>query len=310
MIQKHAITGAFGFSGKYIAQRLLNSGQNVVTLTNSPNRSNSFEGKIEVRSLDFIDTEQLTESLKDVDILYNTYWVRFNHKLFNHADAVENTLSMFNAAKKAGVSKVVHVSITNPNESSSLEYFKGKGILENALKKSGINYSIVRPAVLFGDEDILINNIAWTLRTFPVFGMFGDGSKYHICPIHVDDLACIMVEEGTRRESRIINALGPEDFKYKDLVQMIGESIGFKRKVIKVPPMFGYMMSRLIGLFVGDIFISREEIKGLMSDLLHVEGAIPTGSTVLSKWVKENASTLGIRYASELARRRDRGSSY
>ncbi len=309
-MRKHAITGALGFSGKYIAKHLLDAGQSVVTLTNSPNRPNPFEGKIDIRPLSFSNPDLLVESLKGVDVLYNTYWVRFNHSLFTHSDAVENTLTLFDAAKRAGVSKVVHVSITNPDENSPLEYFKGKGDLENALKASGMNYSIVRPAVLFGDEDILINNIAWTLRTFPVFGMFGDGSKYHVCPIYVDDLARIMVEEGAKSENSVINALGPEDFSYKELVQMIGKAIGFVRPIIHIPPTLGYISSRMIGLFVGDIFVTREEIKGLMADLLHVQGAAPTGCTVLSEWVKENAARLGTRYASELARRKDRSSKY
>ena len=309
-MKKHAVTGAFGFSGKYIAKRLLDAGHNVVTLTNSPNRPNPFEGKVQARPLSFDDHESLVQSLKDVEVLYNTYWVRFNHSLFTHSDAVRNTLALFNAAKEAGVKRVVHVSITNPDENSPLEYFKDKGILEKALMESGMGYSIVRPAVLFGDEDILINNIAWTLRRFPVFGMFGDGSKYHVCPIYVDDLAKIMIEEGAKTENVVINALGPEDFSYTELVEMIGKMIGCRRKVVSIPPGLGYVASRLIGLFVGDTFVTREEIKGLMADLLHVQGATPTGGTVLSEWVKEHANTLGMRYASELARRKDRQLSY
>ncbi len=309
-MQKHAITGAFGFSGKYIARRLLEAGEHVITLTNSPNRPNPFEGKIPAYPLSFDDPDRLAQSLEGVDVLYNTYWVRFNHTLFTHSDAVENTLILLDAAKKAGVSKVVHVSIANPDENSPLEYFKGKAVLETALKNSGMKYSIVRPAVLFGDEDILINNIAWTLRNFPVFGMLGDGSKYHVCPIYVDDLAKIMVEEGKKSENSVINALGPEDFNYKELVQMIAASIGVKRPIMPIPPILGYMVSRIIGLFVDDIFVTREEIKGLMADLLHVKGAPATGCTVLSEWVKENASTLGTHYASELARRKDRTRKY
>lgn len=309
-MKKHAVTGAFGFSGKYIARRLLEAGRSVVTLTNSPNRPNSFDGKVEVRCLSFDDPELLIKSLKDVEVLYNTYWVRFNHNLFTHSDAVRNTLVLFDAAKKAGVKKVVHVSITNPDVNSPLEYFKDKGILENALIESGVSYSIVRPAVLFGDEDILINNIAWTLRKFPVFGMFGDGSKYHVCPIYVDDLAKIMVEEGEKSENGVINALGPEDFTYIELVQMIGKTIGCQRKVMSIPPELGYLTSRVIGLFVGDVFVTREEIKGLMADLLHVKGAVPKGTTVLSEWVKDNADSLGVRYASELARRKNRALDY
>ena len=147
-------------------------------------------------------------------MLYNTYWVRFNHPLFTHADAVRNTLTLFEAAKRAGVRRVVHVSITNPSEDSPLEYFSGKARLERALRESGLSYAILRPTVLFGKEDILINNIAWALRHLPVFGVFGDGS-YRLQPIYVDDLAELAWRSGAGQENVVVNAIGPETFTYR-----------------------------------------------------------------------------------------------
>lgn len=159
----HAVTGAFGYSGRYIASRLLEKGQTVITLTNSVNRTNPFGGKVRVYPLSFAEPDRLAASLAGVDMLYNTYWVRFNHRTFNHATAVANTLVLFEAARRAGVRRVVHVSITNPAEDSPLEYFSGKARLERALRESGLSHAILRPTVLFGREDILINNIAWAL---------------------------------------------------------------------------------------------------------------------------------------------------
>lgn len=179
----HIVTGAFGYSGKYIAKRLLDENYEVGTLTNSMYRLNPFGNSIKIYPFNFDSPEKLQESLHGVSVLYNTYWVRFNHEDFKHSIAVENTLKLFDAAKKAGVKRIVHVSITNPSENSDLEYFRGKGILEKALIQSGTAYTILRPAVLFGEEDILINNIAWMLRKFPFFGVFGNGQYklQHIC---------------------------------------------------------------------------------------------------------------------------------
>ncbi len=305
----HAVTGAFGFSGKYIARRLLDAGSRVVTLTNSPDRPNPFAGQVEARPLAFDDVRALTASLADVEVLYNTYWVRFNHKLFSHADAVRNTLVLFEAAKAAGVERIVHVSIANADTASPLEYFRGKGHLENALKASGVSHAIVRPAVLFGPEDILINNIAWALRRFPVFCVFGNGS-YHIQPIHVDDLAALMVEQGGRRENVTVNAVGPEDFTYRELATQMGEIIGHRRPIVGIPPWLGYWSTWLIGKLVGDVFVTKEEIAGLMADTLHAPGAAPTGTTRLTDWMREHAATLGKRYHSELARRVHRDKAY
>jgi uncharacterized protein YbjT (DUF2867 family) len=304
----HAVTGAYGYSGKYIAQRLLQAGQTVVTLTNSLRRANPFGDRIRAFPLDFDRPERLAEHLRGVSVLYNTYWVRFNHRLFQHADAVRNTLVLFEAAKRAGVERIVHVSITNPSENSPLEYFRGKAELEKALIASGVSHAILRPAILFGKEDILLNNIAWTLRRLPVFGVFGDG-RYRLQPICVDDLAALAVEQGARRENVILNAIGPETFSYRELVTCVGEAIGHRRPVLSVPPWFGYAMSRVVGKLVGDVVITRDEIKGLMAGLLCVD-APPAGKTALTEWVKANADALGRRYASELARRKDRTAAY
>jgi uncharacterized protein YbjT (DUF2867 family) len=304
----HVVTGAFGFSGKYIAQRLLDAGHRVRTLTNSPDRANPFEGKIEARPFDFDHPDRLAESLQGAAALYNTYWVRFDHKDFNHSQAVENTLNMFEAAKKAGVGRVVHVSITNPSEDSPLPYFSGKARLERALRESGLPHSILRPAVLFGREDILINNIAWMLRRFPVFAIFGDG-KYRMQPIDVEDLADLAVEEGAGEGSRVIQATGPETFTYRELVATIARILGKRRLFVSIPATLGLWGGTLMGKLLGDVVITREEMEGLMADLLYVKepGA---GRTKLSDWVRENAESLGRRYASELARRRNRRKAY
>jgi nucleoside-diphosphate-sugar epimerase len=304
----HAVTGAYGYSGKYIAQRLLDQGRTVVTLTNSLFRTNPFGDRLRALPFHFDQPDLLAEQLKGVSVLYNTYWVRFNHRLFKHADAVRNTLTLFEAAQKAGVQRIVHVSITNPSEDSPLEYFRGKAILEKAIHNLGVSYAILRPAVLFGKEDILINNIAWLLRRLPVFGVFGDG-RYRLQPIYVDDLAALAVEQGQGRENVVVNAIGPETFSYRELVATIGRLVGKQRPVVSVPPGFGYVVGWFLGRLVGDVVITREEIEGLMADLLYVD-APPAGSTALTEWVKTHADTLGRRYTSELARRKDQTSAY
>ena len=278
------------------------------TLTNSLHRENPFGDRLRAVPFHFDEPQKLTESLRGVSVLYNTYWVRFNHKSFTHADAVRNTLTLFEAAKNAGVERVVHVSITNPSEDSPLEYFSGKARLERALVESGLSYAILRPTVLFGKEDILVNNIAWVLRRLPVFGVFGDG-QYKVQPIYVDDLAKIAVEQGKGRENSVIDAIGPETFTYRELAAVVGEIIGERRPIMPVPPSLGYAVGWIIGKLVGDVMITREEIAGLMANLLYVE-APPAGNTKLTDWAKERANTLGLHYTSELARRRDRQTEY
>jgi len=305
---RHIVTGAFGYSGKYIAARLLDKGRAVHTITNSPRRPNPFGGKVTASSFYFGDPPRLADSLVGADVLYNTYWVRFNYGEFSHQSAVENTLKLFAAAREAGVRRVVHVSILNPSEESDLEYFRGKARLERALRESGLSYAILRPAVIFGLEDILVNNIAWALRKLPVFGVFGNGD-YRLQPIFVDDLAQLAVQQGENTANIVLDAIGPETFTFRGLVETIGRIIGRPRRIISVSPTVGHLVASVIGKLVGDVFLTREEIAGLMRGLLATSSP-PAGKTKLTDWAKAHAAQLGCRYSSELARRRNRTQAY
>ena len=303
--ETHAVTGAFGYSGRYIARRLLDLGHRVVTLTNTTPRDDPFAGRVARFPLAFHSPRALAASLAGVAVLYNTYWVRFNQRDFTQAAAVANTLALFDAAKLAGVRRVVHVSITNPSLDSPLEYFRGKAELESALRASGLSHAILRPTVLFGKEGILINNIAWVLRRFPVFGVFGSGD-YRIQPIYVDDLAALAVRYGTQANDITVDAIGPETFTYRQLVRTIGQIIGRPRPIISVPPSVGYWVGRILGAVTHDVVITPEEIRGLMAGLLCVESP-PAGTTALTVWARAHHAELGLRYASELALRRGTG---
>lgn len=297
----HVVTGAFGYSGRYIAERLLAGGHRVRTITNSPNRLHLFGDRIEAHPFHFDHPELLKASLEGASVLYNTYWVRFNYGNFSYSQAVKNTRVLFAAARAAGVSRVVHVSITNPSENSPFEYFRGKALLERELRESGLSHAILRPALLFGGEGILINNIAWALRHLPVFGVFGSGT-YRLQPIHVDDFAELAVTQGGERAMQIIDATGPETFTYRALVQEIAHAIGVRRSIVSVPPRIGYLSAWLLSKILGDVVITWDELQGLMQGLLATNSP-PAGRTKLSVWAREHSDVLGKRYANELRRR-------
>ncbi len=305
---RFVVTGAFGFSGGAIAARLLAQGHQVHTLTNSLQREHPLRGKVSASPLAFEQPAELEAALRGARALFNTYWVRFEYDHVTFAGAVANTRRLFAAAEAAGVRKVVHVSITNPSLDSDLPYFRGKAELEQALKESGLAHTILRPAVLFGPGDILINNIAWVLRRFPVFGVFGDG-QYKLQPIHVEDFASLAVEAAQREESYVLDAIGPETFTFRQLVAVIGEIIGCRRPILSIPPALGYAVAWGLGRLMGDVLLTRQEIEGLMRGLLCTDSP-PAGTIRLTEWARQNAHSLGSRYASELARRRDRRGAY
>ncbi len=295
------VTGALGFTGRYIAKELLDSGREVRTLTNSINRDNPFNDSLRVMPFSFDNFPELVQSLRGASVLYNTYWVRFDHKDFTHLKAVENTAVLLKAAKEAGVKRVVHISVTNPSETSPFPYFRGKAMQEKIVVESGIPYVILRPALIFGAGDILINNIAWMLRSFPVMGIFGKGD-YKVRPVYAVDLARLAVSAATQKNNTVIDAVGPEVFTYKQLVETIGTAIGRKRPLISIPPAAGYLAGLLMGSVLGDVVITMDEIKGLMAGMLYVNSQ-PAAHVRMTDWMKENSETLGVNYAADLKRR-------
>ncbi len=296
----NVVTGAFGYTGRYIARRLLSLGKQVATLTRRPIEQSPFGRQVRAMPLQFDRLDALTASLAGATTLYNTYWVRFPRRRVTFETAVENTRTLIQAAQDAGVRRIVQVSITNPSLDSPLGYFRGKARLEEAVRASTMSHAIVRPTVIFGPEDVLINNIAFILRKLPIFGLFGAGD-YRLQPIFVEDFADLVVDAGQRSDNMTFDAVGPETFTYAELVRLIRDTIHRRTKIVHLPPSVALAIGKLAGLALGDVIVTREEIDGLMAGLL-VSDRTPTGQTSLSEWLERNADRVGTVYASELER--------
>jgi NADH dehydrogenase len=294
------VTGAFGYTGRYIARRLLSMGRCVRTLTGHPDRPDPFGGQVHVAPLDFAHPKQLTESLRGAGTLYNTYWVRFPDGRVTYDQAIENTKTLIRAAEEAGIRRVVHLSVANASEESPLPYFRGKALVEKAIVASRLSHAIVRPTVTFGLEDILLNNIAWLLRHVPVFAVPGRG-EYRLQPVYVEDVAEITVTAGQQEGNRVIDAAGAEVYTFEELVRLIAGTIGRQVPIRHVAPKVSLFLARAVGWVVRDVVLSREEVEGLMANLL-ISAEPPRGKTRLSDWLRQEGARIGSRYASEMSR--------
>ncbi len=281
------VTGAFSYTGRFIARRLLADGRRVRTLTNHSRRPGTEDllEKLEVEPLQFEDRARLRVSLKGASTLYNTYWVRFPHGRLDFDKAVANTRTLLRAAAEAGVKRVVHISVSNPSLDSSLAYYKGKAQTEEAVKESGLSWGIVRPTLVFASGDILVNNIAWMLRRMPLFGIPGEG-HYRVQPVAAEDVADIAVSAGVT---------------YLELIDQICIAVRRRPRFVYLSPSTFILAGQLIGLFTRDVVLTREEVEGLMDELL-VSAEPARGTHRFDDWLLTNADTLGQRYASELSR--------
>ena len=293
------VTGAFSYSGRSIARASMDRGRRVRTLTGHPDRA-PLDSAIEARPLDFDDQLGLVESLRGATTLYNTYWVRFARSRIDHDLAVANSRTLFEAARRAGIRRIVHVSITNPSIASPLPYFRGKALVERALVEAEVPFTILRPAILFGGDGVLLNNIAWLLRHLPVFAVGGRGD-YRIRGIHVDDLARLCVAEGAERQDRVIDAVGPERPTFLELVTAIRTAVGSRAMIVRVPGATVPVMSRAVGWALHDVLLTRDEYRAMSDGLADTDGPA-TGTTLLSEWLDGHGRDLGLSYANELER--------
>jgi len=301
----HVVTGAFGYSGRWIAKELLSRGKRVRTLTNAVGRDDPFQGEIEVHPLDFSNHGSLVSSLEGATVLYNTYWVRYKDRKggYAHDLAVENIRRLILAAEQAGVRRIVHFSVAHPNKAPDWSYFRGKAKVEKMITGSSLSYAILRPTVFFGGErDVLINNMAWLIRRFPIFGVFGFG-EYPIQPIHISDVANVAVNQGASSEDSVIDVAGPETFSYREYVSLLTKSMGIKRIIVPVPPLFGWFVGVVVGFFLRDRVITKAEIKGLMKGLMATDEK-PLGTIKFSEWIDINAKKLGSKYHNDMRERK------
>jgi nucleoside-diphosphate-sugar epimerase len=295
------VTGAFSYSGADIAARLLATGRRVRTLTFHPDRPHPLRDRVEAQRYRFDDPVALSRSLEGVTTLYNTYWVRFDHGRATFAAAIENSGALFHAARRAGVRRIVHLSITNPSVESPLPYYRGKALVEQALGEAGVPLSIVRPTWIFGgDREILANNIAWILRRMPIFPVPGDG-RYLVQPVHVEDLTRICLDAARAGGDVVLDAAGPETLSFLELVHAVRRATGSRAPVIRVPPMAMAAAARALGFVVRDVVLTPDEISGLSAGLL-VSHEPPLGEIGFSAWLSEAGRSLGLRYANELGR--------
>jgi uncharacterized protein YbjT (DUF2867 family) len=297
----NVVTGGFGYTGRYITALLLGRGIKVRTLTGHPSRANPFGDAVEMAPFNFDNPDELAHALEGAEVVFNTYWIRFPHGQLTFDRATRNLQTLIDAARRAGVSRIVHISITNANPDSPLPYFRGKGIIEQYLINSTLSYAILRPAIIFGPEDILLHNIAWMLRRFPLFTIPGNGD-YYVQPVFVGDLAELATNIANEPRNVALDAVGPEIFTFNELVALLAHTVASKAWIIHVSPSIELVLARVFSRLTGDVTLTRDEIRGLMADLL-VSHSAPTASTALSEWLARNASTIGTSYRSEVALR-------
>jgi uncharacterized protein YbjT (DUF2867 family) len=295
----HVVTGAFSYTGSYVAGELLSSGASVKTLSRAPDPAHPLSPKVAFGLLRF-DEAALAAELRGADTLYNTYWVRFEARGVTWESVLANTRVLLRAARTAGVRRVVHFSVSNASEASPYSYFRAKAAAEREVRNSGLSYAVVRPTLIVGRDDVLLNNIAWALRRLPLFLVPGDG-RYRVQPIAVEDLARLGVDLGQGGDDVTCDAAGPDAVPFDELVHAIGRAVGARSRVVHAPMPLALLAARTAGRILGDVVVTRDELRALMDNLL-ASREPPAGATGFYDWLAENGHALGRAFVPEFKR--------
>lgn len=289
------VTGAFSFTGKYITQRLLANGRDVTTLTNHPNRTTSFSDEVQVEPYRFDDPNVLATSLEGADTLYNTFWIRDPQEGAPPGNAVRFSRRLVRAAEAADVRRIVHFSVSNA-DASALPYYRAKATVERLVEDADLSHAILRPTLVYGTDDLLVNNLAWVLRRSPIFAVFGDGD-FQVQPVFVGDVADIAVEQGAKTVDRTLNVAGPEIYTFEELIRLLVDRLSVRCYVVHAPPQLAYLGIRTIEVLFRDVILMWDEIRGLMNELL-ITDTQPSGETRFGDWLLTHAHHLGGEYTS------------
>lgn len=281
------VTGAFGNTGSAIATRLRTAGRSVRTLTN---HAPADSGDIDVHPLAFDDPVQLAAAFDGAATFYNTYWMRMGSG-GRYDVAVARSRLLIEAASRAGVQRIVQFSVVKPSCDSPYPYFRAKAEVEAIVAGTGIPAAIIRPAVIFGGENVLVDNLAYLLRRSPLFLVPGDG-QYRVRPVHVDDVADLCVAAGRRHDDEVHDAVGPERPTFDELITTVGDAIGCSTRILHAPPWLVLGAGRLLGAITRRQLLNRAELMSTMDGLADSD-APAIGPTSLSSWIAEHADTLG-----------------
>ena len=294
-----AVTGATSYTGRFIGARLVASERRIIDLTRDPSSPHPLGPLATSASFD-ADPDRLASTLDGVDTLYNTFWIRFERGPITYEWAVERSRALIDAAVRAGVKRIVHLSVINAAPDAPTPYFRAKAAVEQILAESGIGHGIVRPTITFGPGDILVNNLAWTLRHLPAFGIPGDG-RYRIQTVHIDDIVDAVLQLGSTTGSLTVDAAGPDVYAFEDFVGLVRGAVGSSALVVHMPTWMSLAAARLIGLAVRDVVLTRDEVVEMQSGLM-TSPAPPTGRVRLADWLAEHGESLGRSWSSELDR--------
>ncbi len=262
------VTGATGYVGRYVVKALTDAGAKVRCLVRNPKKCNI--SGVEVVQGDITDPVSLAVAVSDIDIVIHLVAIiRENKNLsFNDINVV-GTQNIIAAAQNSGVKHFIHMSALGACLDPKYKYAYSKGMAEIPVVNSGLDYTVLRPSVMFGPGFGFVNRLLQSIRMTPTFvAMPGNGTtKFQ--PISVKDVArCVVqiVNQPERYRNKIIEIGGPEHLTYEQMLDAVMEVTEIKKTKIAVPLPLVRIAAYFMQLFMPDPPVTPAELAQLEFD--------------------------------------------
>jgi len=263
------ILGATGFVGRALVRRLQQDGHSVTVLSRNLNAHllRLLPPTVKQINTDVYDLEKLQHAIKDADAVINLVGILNekgdNGRGFHHAH-VELTQTLIQACKNMGVNRLLQMSSLNAGRGESY-YLKSRGEAEQAVKQSGLAWTIFEPSVIFGIGDGLFTRFGQLLKLAPVMPLARADAKF--APVYIGDVVQAFRQAiGDKKTvGEVYELYGDEVFTLKEIVRMSARQLGLKTIIIPLPDILGRLQAMIFDFVPGKPF-SSDNFRSLLTD--------------------------------------------
>jgi uncharacterized protein YbjT (DUF2867 family) len=259
-----AITGASGFVGGHLAERLVQEGHDLVLI------GRRASGDVRIRAIGLDDVNALTDALAGCDAI--AHCAGINREIGRQTYArvhVEGTRHVVEAARRAGVKKLAMVSFLRARPGCGSGYHESKWAAEEIIRSSGLDFTILKCGVIYGRGDHMLDHLSHALHTFPIFALVG--MKDHaVRPVAVEDVTRVLVASlvGGRMSRETLEVLGPEEMPLGEAVRRVARVVERRPLMMRLPVAFHYAMAWMLERMMAVPMVSLAQVRILSEGIV------------------------------------------
>jgi NADH dehydrogenase len=234
------VTGAAGFVGTHVCRELTGRGARVRAFVHSPAKAAERLASlpVELHVGDIRDEQALRSAMRECDMVVHLVAIAIERRgqTYEAVNAL-GTQRVVDAMRAAGVRRLVHMSQNHAASTSPYRFLRSKGVAEDAVRGSGLEWTVLRPSVIFGPEDEFVNVLARLVRLSPLVYPLPGGGRARFQPVHVDDVArtVAVALERSDMPGRSYALGGPAQLSLRQMTERVLVAMDTKRFLVPVP---------------------------------------------------------------------------